>query len=101
MGDGRPMYPTTPNKWLRNFLKSNGLPMVRLHDLRHISASILIASGVPVRVVSERLGHSKTTTTQDIYAHVIREIDDAAPKVFDDLSRIPNRLPKSDSQGDV
>lgn len=101
MGDGRPMYPTTPNKWLRNFLKSNGLPMVRLHDLRHISASILIASGVPVRVVSERLGHSKTTTTQDIYAHVIREMDDAASKVFDDLFRIPNRLPKSDSQGDV
>lgn len=72
-GLGRPMYPTSPNKWLREFLRRNNLPSIRLHDLRHISASLLIAAGVPIRVVSERLGHAKTTTTQEIYAHVIRE----------------------------
>lgn len=102
IGNGRPMYPTSPNKWLRGFLKRYGFPAIRLHDLRHISASLLIASGVPVRVVSERLGHSRTSVTQDVYAHVMRQMDDAAARVFDDLfhtGRQPNGQPNPGSQG--
>jgi integrase len=59
----------------------NGLKLRRLifHGLRHTSATIALLKGVPVHVVCERLGHSKVSTTLDVYAHVIRtQASDAA-----------------------
>jgi integrase len=48
-----------------------GLPRIRLHDLRHTSASLALTAGVPMKVVSERLGHSSTAITADLYTHVV------------------------------
>lgn len=50
----------------------------RPHDLRHWHASELLTHGVPMSVVSKRLGHSKESTTSDIYSHVLEEHDDEA-----------------------
>lgn len=47
------------------------LPACRLHDLRHTHASVLLADGVPVKVVSERLGHANATITLGVYQHVM------------------------------
>ena len=47
------------------------VPSIRLHDLRHTHASLLLALGVPVKVVSERLGHASATITLDVYSHVL------------------------------
>ena len=44
---------------------------IRLHDLRHTHATWLLEAGVPVKVVSERLGHSSIRITLDIYSHVL------------------------------
>jgi integrase len=55
----------------RRALGSDGLSMIRLHDLRHTHATLLLAAGIPVRVVSERLGHASATITLGIYAHVM------------------------------
>ncbi len=46
------------------------LPAIRLHDLRHTHATLLLADGVPVKVVSERLGHASATITLTVYQHV-------------------------------
>jgi integrase len=46
-------------------------PEIRLHDLRHTHATLLLAKGVPVKVVSERLGHANATITLSVYAHVM------------------------------
>ena len=48
-----------------------GLPRIRFHDLRHTAASIMLNRGVPTYVVSRILGHSKPSTTMDIYGHLI------------------------------
>lgn len=56
------------------------LPHARLHDLRHVHASILLLAGVPVHVVADRLGHADAAITLRVYAHVLH--DDAA-KVAD------------------
>ncbi|MET7278108.1 tyrosine-type recombinase/integrase [Kribbella sp. NPDC005582] len=48
------------------------LPHARLHDLRHVHATLLLLAGVPVHVVAERLGHSDPAITLRIYAHVMR-----------------------------
>ncbi|MEU8393749.1 tyrosine-type recombinase/integrase [Nonomuraea sp. NPDC048892] len=47
------------------------LPRIRVHDLRHTHATILIAGGKPVKVVSERLGHADPAITLRVYAHVM------------------------------
>ncbi len=46
------------------------LPVIRLHDLRHTHATLLLANGVPGKVVPERLGHANATITLTVYPHV-------------------------------
>ena len=58
------------NITLKKLLKKHDLPDIHVHDLRHANASLLINAGVPVKFISEHLGHSNTKTTEDIYAHV-------------------------------
>ena len=62
----------TPNYLSKNFHKviiNSGLPQVRLHDLRHSSASNLLTQGFSVVQVADWLGHSESTTTLKFYAH--------------------------------
>ena len=58
------------------------LPHPRLHDLRHIHATTLLLSGVPVHVVAARLGHADPAITLRVYAHVIRTAETAAADIF-------------------
>ena len=55
----------------RKAIGDQALPEIRLHDLRHTPATLLLAKGVPVKVVSERLGHASPTITLQVYAHVM------------------------------
>ncbi|RBY97512.1 hypothetical protein DQ237_00720 [Blastococcus sp. TF02-8] len=54
----------------RKALGEDHLPAIRLHDLRHTHATLLLADGVPVKVVSERLGHASAMITLTVYQHV-------------------------------
>ena len=66
----------------RKLVRASGLRPIRLHDLRHTHATLLLASGVAVKVVSDRLGHSQISLTLDIYAHVLPAMDAAAADHF-------------------
>jgi integrase len=75
--DGSPGHPerfsrrfVTQLARARQALGGEQLPAIRLHDLRHTHASLLLADGVPVKVVSERLGHANATITLTVYQHV-------------------------------
>ena len=61
------------------------LPVIRLHDLRHTHATLLLAKGVPVKVVSERLGHASPTITLTVYAHVMPGNQRDAADLFAEL----------------
>lgn len=61
------------------------LPVIRFHDLRHSHATYLLASGVPIKIISERLGHSSTRVTQDIYSHVLPQMQEMAAAKIDNL----------------
>ena len=51
-------------------LRRYGMRRIRFHDLRHSSASLLLAAGVPMKQIQEWLGHSNFSTTANIYAHL-------------------------------
>ena len=58
------------------------LPPITFHGLRHTSATIGLDAGVPVQVVSERLGHATVSITMDVYAHVLKHREtDAAQRI--------------------
>lgn len=67
-----------------------GVPRVRLHDLRHLHVSLLIRNGVDARSIADRVGHSRTSMTMDVYAHLFDEQRTAAAVSLLDL------LPKGD-----
>lgn len=73
--EGKAMHPDTLNNWLCKFTEANNLPHISPHSFRHMAASFLIKSGVDVRTVSGKLGHARTSTTTDIYAHVIQSAE--------------------------
>ena len=83
---GRPMNPSTLTGWFTAFARKIGLPEgTTLHSLRHTNASLMIANGTNVRTVSARLGHAQTSTTTDIYAHVIQSADAAASDAINSI----------------
>lgn len=63
----RPNYVTEHFGWLLN---KYGLKRIRLHDLRHSCASVLLAAGIPMKATQEWLEHSTFATTADIYSHL-------------------------------
>jgi integrase len=80
--DGTPYRPEYLTHLFRRLVEAADLPRIRLHDLRHTSASLALAAGIPVKVVSARLGHSSTVITSDLYTHVIPAVaQDAADQI--------------------
>ncbi len=55
---------------------------IRLHDLRHTHATLMLAAGVHPKVVSERLGHASISMTLDIYSHAIPALQESAAALF-------------------
>lgn len=76
--DGRPLRPEYATRHFQALALKAGLPVIRLHDLRHTNASLALSAGVDLKVVSERLGHSQLAITADLYTHVNRGLGKAA-----------------------
>jgi integrase len=77
-----------PNRVTKRFIAYRhqiDLDHVRLHDLRHFMATTLLAAGVPVSVVSERLCHARTSTTVNVYAHAMPGADRDAARLMSSM----------------
>ncbi len=72
--DGSDLHPATVTDQFHRLRGDADLPPVRLHDLRHGAASLMLAAGVDLKVVSETLGHSTTALTADTYTSVYSEV---------------------------
>lgn len=72
---GKPIHPDTLNGWLIRFSERYNLPHINPHAFRHTMASILYFNNVDSISISKRLGHSKVSTTTDIYSHIMKEAD--------------------------
>ena len=71
------------NTQFRRFVKDTDFDFITLHSLRHCNATLLINSGIDLKIVSELLGHSDVSTTANVYADVL---DSAKAKVADLIS---------------
>lgn len=63
------------------------LPAIPFHGLRHTSATLLIANKTDIRTVSARLGHAQASTTLNIYAHALEEVDRKAVSTLENALR--------------
>jgi len=82
---GTPQSPSNLLGSFKSILKHSGLPVIRFHDLRHTAASLMFNQGVPPFVVSKILGHSKPSTTMDIYGHLIPIMHEGVGNLMDDM----------------
>jgi integrase len=84
--NGKPLDPRADHREWQRLLRKAGVPPARLHDARHTAATLLLAQGVPARVLMELLGHSQITLTLGTYTHVVPELArDAAARMGDAL----------------
>ncbi len=77
---GGPVRPTTVNRAWQAALKQAGARRIRFHDLRHTHATLLLAAGVSVPVVAQRLGHASPAITLSTYAHALPDGQEQATR---------------------
>lgn len=84
-GRGEPIHPHASSQAFERIARRAGARVIRLHDLRHTHGTLLIAAGVPVKVVTERLGHAHPVFTIETYQHVLPGMQAHAARVFEQL----------------
>ncbi|WP_329120998.1 tyrosine-type recombinase/integrase [Streptomyces sp. NBC_01353] len=84
---GKPIEPRNLYRSFTRVAKNAGLRVIRLHDARHGTATLLTAAGVAPRVVMEILGHSQIAVTMNVYTHVVQDTQREAVSHMDRLLR--------------
>ena len=74
--EGQRVFNSTANSRLKTLCKQCGIPKIGIHALRHTHASLLLYSGISINAISRRLGHAKVSITQDVYLHIIKELEE-------------------------
>jgi len=89
--DGSPINPNAISLAFRRIIKRAGLKDIRIHDLRHTHATLMLKAGIHPKVVSERLGHANIGITLDIYSHVLPGLQEAAAEKFDRIFEVDDK----------
>lgn len=100
---GTPIGPRNASRDFKLALRQAGLALTyRIHDLRHAMATHWLVSGVPVKVVSERLGHASVAFTLQVYGHVLPGQQAAAAEAMEQdlFSRVTISSPRADENGE-
>ena len=98
--NGLPFQPDNVSKAFMRIVRRLGLHGVRLHDLRHSHATLLLEQGVNTKIVQERLGHSSIATTGDIYSHVTPGIQAQVAEDFAQMYRESENGKRTSSHAD-
>ncbi len=80
--DGTPIHPHVVSDAFKKLVARSPLPRIRFHDLRHTHATLLLKAGVPIKVVSERLGHATPGFTMATYQHLLPGMQQEAARTF-------------------
>ena len=100
VGENSPAFPSASGKWFRvegfskwwsRWRETHGFSGVKIHELRHTQATHLLANGVDVKTVQERLGHANASVTLNTYAHALPENDRKAADLIGELFNRPSQ----------
>lgn len=83
--NGKRVIPNTLNDVLNSMCNKFNLTRLKFHDLRHTHATMLIKENVNIKVIQDRLGHSRVSTTLDIYSHVLPTMQQQVTDKIDEL----------------
>lgn len=78
---------TTVGRKKNEYCMKSKVKRIKIHDFRHSHATILLSKGLPITVISKRLGHSDITMTLNTYSHLVPEDEDRAIKIIDNLTK--------------
>jgi integrase len=81
--DGKPLNPNNVYRNYQAIIEGAGVPRINLHGARHTHTTLALASGAPLKAVSERLGHAKSSITLDTYSHVLPDMQDQVVEAID------------------
>lgn len=81
------MSQTTIGRRKDEYCKKAGVKRIKIHDFRHSHATLLLSKGVPITVISKRLGHSDITMTLNTYSHLIPEDEEKAVNIINNLNK--------------
>jgi integrase len=81
------MSQTTVNRRKDEYCRKACVKKVRIQDLRHSHTTLLLSRGVPITVISKRLGHADMTMTLNTYSHLIPEDEDKAINIINNLNK--------------
>ena len=84
--NGGLMHPDSFTDMFSKFIKRHDLPRIRLHDLRHTAATMLINAGLNIRAVASRLGHANPNVTLQVYSHALQSADREAANIMDKIT---------------
>ncbi len=92
---GEPMHPNVPYNWLKRFCQKREIPFYGIHQFRHLNASLLIYTGADPTTVAHTLGHSKVSTTMNIYSHAFAYAQAMASSAVSDVlvQRLSAKVP--------
>ncbi|MGN8845772.1 tyrosine-type recombinase/integrase [Niallia sp. Sow4_A1] len=88
---GTPLNPRNLVRTFNRLIQEADLPKIRFHDLRHSHASLMIYQNEPIKLIAERMGHSKITTTMDTYGHLLPNMQRNASDKLDDTLFGPSK----------
>lgn len=80
--NNKPYSETDIRRHLNRHIIASDVPKIRIHDFRHSHASYLINNGIPIKAVSQRLGHASVKTTMDVYWHLLDSDNDSILKLL-------------------
>lgn len=84
---GKPQCTSEARKQFLKAIRASGIPRIRIHDLRHTHATLLLKNDLHPKIVQSRLGHSSITVTLDLYSHVSPSMDQLAADAFGSLMK--------------
>lgn len=87
-GEKKPIHPNTMERRMKDAVRLSGVKKIRVHDLRHSCASLLISKGVSIVAVSSQLGHSNVKETLNTYSHIMPDDQTLIRNTLEDLGTI-------------
>lgn len=94
--NGEPAHPHSFGTWLTRFTKKHGLPHISPHNFRHMNATYLIVAGTDIRTVAGKLGHSKTSTTVNVYAQYVQAAEKETANTMESFLQGLQRAPEKE-----